>query len=57
MELTDEMVYEIEHDLIGEVSVWGRDSAEDVQKLAFYNEGVHDMAARVAYKIKELHSK
>ena len=48
MELTPEailqMVFQIEHQLTG---AWERDSAE-AQQFAFYDKGVHDMAARIA---------
>ena len=51
--MTAEQIYEIEHTLLGEASVWERESAEEAQKLAYYNEGVHDMASFVVAALKK----
>ena len=47
MEITKERILQLEHDLIGEVSAWEQDEPDRLMKLAFYNEGVHDMASRL----------
>lgn len=45
--MTPEDVMRLERDLIGEATVWERETAEDCQLLAYYNEGIHDMASRI----------
>lgn len=45
--LTIEDIYRIEHDLIGEVSVWERVTSREAEKLAYYNDGIHDMTSRI----------
>lgn len=54
MDLTIETVYKLEHELIGEASAWERDNPEEIVRLAFYNEGAHDMATRIADKVAKM---
>lgn len=51
--MTPLLVYQVEHELLGEASVWERDTPEEAQKLAYYNEGAHDMASRLIAALKE----
>ena len=54
MDLTIERVYEIEHELIVEISAWEHEEPEGITRLAFYNEGIHDMTTRIVNEILRL---
>ena len=45
--ITKEMILQAEHDLMSEVSVWEYSKPKEAQKLAFYNDGIHDMASKL----------
>lgn len=45
--ITKEMILQAEHDLLSQVSVWEYGKPKEAQKLAFYNDGIHDMAIKL----------
>lgn len=45
--MTQKDVMRLERELIGKASVWDRITAEECQLLAYYNDGIHDMASLI----------
>lgn len=39
-------------ELVGEITPWEYSETQDQQKLAFYNEGLRDMASKILYMIE-----
>ena len=55
MQITLEQIYKIEHDLISECgNIWECDNRDDATRLAFYEQGIHDMAVAIIEKISEV---